>query len=236
MTALEAYLAGDHHEAWEMLLAAGATVRDDPALQADAEAVATATMQRVRRVVEQLRDRLPVLGWRFDDPAAVLVDPEPQVAPALDAAEAVIGRLPLSLRAFATEVGDVSLLGEHEEWDVEYPDPLVVAAAPPLLLEEHAERVAMDWFAETGEERFPMPLAPDALHKADVSGGAAYAIWLPDGAADAPWTEDDLHPGPFVEYLRRALLDCAGLPGWRREPGRTPPPELLELAATLERF
>ncbi len=236
MNALDTYLAGNHEGAWAQLLAHGAVIRDDPALRADADAVAAETMRRVRRAVERLREGLPALGWAFEEPDDVLVDPCPDVAVQIEAAEAAVGPLPLSLRAFATEVGNVSLLGTNPAWAVEYPDAVVVAAAPGLLIEEHAERVEMDWFAEAGEERFPMPLAPDALHKADVSGGEAYAIWLPDAAADAPWTEDDLHPGPFVDYLRRALLDWAGLPGWQREPALAPPPQLFALAATLERF
>jgi len=70
-----------------------------------------------------------------------------------------------------------------------------------------------------------------------------YGIDLPDGGADAPWRNDDLHAGAtFVGYLRAALLDWAGFPGWaRREPEfarpRQPfPDELQRLAAGLERF
>lgn len=74
------------------------------------------------------------------------------------------------------------------------------------------------------------------LQKADVSGGPPYGIWLPTGAADAPWVEDDLHTGAFITYLRSALLEWAGIPGWQREPELTPPEELLALAATLQRF
>ena len=46
-----------------------------------------------------------------------------------------------------------------------------------------------------------LELAPDSLHKADVSGGPAYGIALPFWGAD-PILANEAHALPFTDYLR----------------------------------
>jgi hypothetical protein len=46
---------------------------------------------------------------------------------------------------------------------------------------------------------FVLPLAPDRLHKENVSGGAPYGIVLPDACADGLFVADTTMP--FVSYL-----------------------------------
>ena len=89
---------------------------------------------------------------------------------------------------------------------------------------------------EWREEAFEAPLAPDMLHKADISGGAPYAVRLPDGRADAALRNvsalvpDASLPGglgvdvpepneTLVGYLRRSFR-WAGFPGFEALPGR----------------
>jgi hypothetical protein len=55
-------------------------------------------------------------------------------------------------------------------------------------------------------------LAPDVLHKDNISGGAEYAIALPNPSADATFEEEWRGIG-FVPYLRVAILEWGGFPG-----------------------
>ncbi len=93
--------------------------------------------------------------------------------------EAEAGPLPLSLVTFWQEVGAVDLVGMHPAWP-DGLDPLVVyppEGAPSSLFEEEDE-------GETeGPGRFGC-LAPDDLHKDNVSGGDPYGVRLPDPLAD----------------------------------------------------
>jgi hypothetical protein len=95
------------------------------------------------------------------------------------------------------------------------PDPIVLMPLQELL----------DEIEECAAEGFPGPvaLAPDDLHKANISG-ATWDMNLPCAAADAPFGR---WPG-LVAYLREV---CAwgGFPGWSREPNA--PRERIALLA-----
>ena len=64
-------------------------------------------------------------------------------------------------------------------------------------------------------------VAPDALHKANISGGDPYMIAVPAPVADAP-LEGYAHDVTFVEYLRIAI-GWGGFPGWERDEAGTSP-------------
>lgn len=102
------------------------------------------------------------------------------------------------------------------------PDPLVVQ---PYFDEwEEAAEYA-------GEECSPteLSLAPDDLHKANISGGDPYGMKIPDPAADAIFT--DRNRLLFVDYLRLAF-QWGGFPGWAGHSKR-PDRELRHLAEGL---
>src|SRR5258707_11608280 len=123
---LERYEQGDHTAVWDDLRALGDQIRQ-PALYADALAVARATMQRVRHNLERLIPRLQRLDYAFgarcfDDmsPAAaaaarrqapVYAPPAPTAPAQLAELERLVGPLPLSLHAFYEVVGSVNLVG-----------------------------------------------------------------------------------------------------------------------------
>lgn len=148
--------------------------------------------------------------------------------------KALGGPLPISLRAWYEQVGGVSLMGSHAvlnavnspkrgmattfgllgaqasppRWPSgDYaPDPLVIYSAEELL-DQLSER--------EGEEEdggYELVLAPDDLHKANISGDATYVL-LPDAGADFEF--DDWHATTFVKYLR-AVFEWGGFPGWAR--------------------
>jgi hypothetical protein len=123
---LERYEHGEHVAVWNDLLALGDDVAQPP-LYADALAVAQATMRRVRHNLEVLIPRLRRLNYAFggrffaamtpDEEAEArrqapfLALPGPQTPVRLAELEAVVGPLPLSLRAFYEVVGSVNLVG-----------------------------------------------------------------------------------------------------------------------------
>ncbi len=74
---------------------------------------------------------------------------------------------------------------------------------------------------EAEDDGLQIVIAPDALHKADISGDAYY-LTLPDGGAD--FVFDDGKGATFVNYLRKTFA-WGGFPGW--EEAHDPPRELI---------
>jgi hypothetical protein len=148
--------------------------------------------------------------------------------------------LPLSLRAWFEEVGDVNLAGAHPAlcfWeDKSFPgihaDPLTVFFDQFMFEIEGwiEERDAGDdpgtidqvfgWDAEAK--------ARLAVENEQLDYG--YSITLPDAAADAR-LEGERHDTTFVNYLRIAFR-WGGFPGWEQQPKR-PEKELKLLTEGL---
>jgi hypothetical protein len=107
--------------------------------------------------------------------------------------------------------------GETVIW---YPDPLVVEfrySRKRLSLDEvmfHYEE--MNRIDESGPSR--LEFSADAVHKAGYSGGTPYYVHLPDGRADGSVTLDVKGETYFVDYLRHAILDWGGFPGFEEAP------------------
>jgi hypothetical protein len=100
-------------------------------------------------------------------------------------------------------------------------DPLVVSSFAEIWDEDPSEDEE-----ESGPSR--LPVAPDDLHKANISGDCYY-IEVPDEGADCPFL--DWHETTFVNYLRIAFR-WGGFPGWERYEDR-PQKELSYLAEGL---
>lgn len=86
-------------------------------------------------------------------------------------------------------------------------DPLVVELGE-LSLDAYEEW--QSYGDETGP--FALVIAPDILHKANISGSDGYEIHLPNAAADAPLLNTEWGSLTFVEYLRLSFA-WAGFPG-----------------------
>jgi hypothetical protein len=227
----ERYVAGEHKAVWSELWARGADVRTDP-LAADALAVAYETMHRVRDNVTKIVARLAAMGYQFTTPEGrarsrddAHVLPNARTAKRVQRLEKEAGALPLSLRAFCEVVGAVDLIGRHPSLAPARgsvtPDPLVVAGVEELLSEVGA------W-----EDDDVLALAPDDLHKANVSGGDPYAIAVPDPHADGVLL-NERHEILFVDYLRLCFR-CGGFPGYEGQ--ENPPAEIQELQRELLAF
>lgn len=242
---LNRYLAGEHEQVWADLVALG-PVALEPKHAADALAVANETMRRVEQNIATIAGRLKAMDYRFVYPGSdggffglrKAKAHEPHVPPAADVRAKIAeledlagGPIPLSLRAFFEVVGEVNFNGDHPSLapkDSEpAPDPIMVCSVDDAI----AMLESADW--DDDEPRL-IEFAPDALHKANISGGSPYSIEVPSPAADAR-VEDEPHDTSFVGYLRIAILGWGGFPGWE-ESKLAPPPEIERLRDQLIRF
>jgi hypothetical protein len=207
----ERYKNGECEGVWKDLMALGPAVRDEPDW-AQAGEVVVEMMSRVRRNCETIVARLEGMGYdftRYPDGSRRYGDMPPITPPSVELQDAqseleeTAGPLPLSLIAFWKEVGAVDLVGMGPGWS-DGLDPLVVD--PP----EGALAWIENSYAE--EEGVFAALAPDDLHKDNVSGGDPYGVLLPQPAVDFIF-ENEPHGLHFVPYLRLAILEWGGFPG-----------------------
>ena len=180
-------------------------------------------MRRVEANVRTLVERLRGMGYVFA--GVPHAPPAPQVPTEIAGFERRVGALPLSLRAFYEIVGAVNFTGEHPAIA-----PATGRVAPdPLLVYAFSEDVV-----EPGEDDDApaIIIAPDDLHKADVSGGDAYEMALPDARADGELLHERHHLF-FVDYLRLCFT-FGGFPGY--EGAGDVPVEIATLRAGLLEF
>jgi hypothetical protein len=181
---------------------------------------------------KMLGQRSQPQGQQFENRTRAHVPPGPSATQRVAEFEKEYGTLPLSLRAFYEVVGEVNLTGRHPTIDPPgnpvASDPLFVYGLDEGLLEYGEDEEDED------EEGAPsaITIAPDDLHKANVSGGSPYTMAFPDARADGELL-DERHGLFFVEYLR-LCFEFGGFPGYE---GRgTRPQELLALAEGLVAF
>jgi hypothetical protein len=230
----ERYVNGDLEQVWNDLQSLGPSVRNSETF-AQAQTIATETMGRVRRNCETLIFRLGELGYVFDkypdgSPRSFrlppLTPPSDQMRADIAELETQAGPLPISLVSFWNEVGAVDLVGMGPGWS-DGLDPLVVD--PP----EGALAMHFDIGDGEGSASLFAGLAPDDLHKDNVSGGDPYGVDLPNPSADFIF-QNEGHRLHFVEYLRLAILTWGGFPGLDEDP--VPFSPLNELIEGLETF
>jgi len=199
------YEQGDHTGVWQELRADEAI---SGAFREDALHVARATMRRVLHNADLLAERLHASGW-ISWSGALRTPPSRADFDAMERIEATTGApLPPSLRAFWEVVGGIDFAWAYQrkalpprlggELDWRRLDPLVVDPARAMI------RVIEGWVDEFGEESdepLRLELAPDYWHKANISGGPAYAIDVPFLGADPLFAEEE-NELPFVDYLR----------------------------------
>jgi len=209
------YRGGAHRDVWRELVSLGAGVREAPYV-ADALAIAYETMRRVQANVRTVVERLTAMQYTFGMPGRRHEIGRGVTPPAADIRRQIAkferehAVLPLSLRTFYEVVGEVNLLGSHPTLaradGAIAPDPLVVYALDEGALEYDQE--------EDEEEGTPsaITIAPDDLHKANTSGGAAYEMAIPDLRADGELL-NERHQLFFVDYLRLSFR-FGGFPGY----------------------
>lgn len=202
-----------------------ATPSLDPAL--------AAAMRTARANVERVTRRLRREGYVFAPPRRPIARPAPKLAARLERA---VGPLPAVLRALYEVFGGCDLRGTHPDWrgtahvelrerrpplHVWYTEPLVILPLASVLdeaLDDAADGAAID-----------LPLAPDRVAKAGLSGGSI-TVALPARDADPALAGAE---GRLLEHLRVALR-WGGFPGFAAVDD--PPPLIAELAALCEPF
>jgi hypothetical protein len=207
---IDRYRAGQREQVWRELRQLGDAVRQ-PGVREEAQAVCDEMARRARQNVEVLIERLRSQGYAFhsNDDAQTPVEPyDPPTAgtPAhVEWLAEQFGPLPATLLAWARIVGDVWLVGTHPQWpDSSGADPLVVqVGASDNSIREFYEEEHEAWLQSSRQDPragpFVLPVSPDELHKANVSGGDPYGIIVPDAHADGVFrARADM---PFVSYL-----------------------------------
>jgi hypothetical protein len=207
---VERYQRGDCRGVWRDL---GAVEPLDGAWRAEARQVAILTMRRVRRNAEHLVTALIARGWPVTAEKA-LPGPAPDVEERLRQLEQLTGTaVPPALAAFWRVVGQIDLV-PRELWDAPFPAgvPEPLAVADPLEIADLSQM----WFCVREWQKKSATLHPeivgplelcisaDYLHKANISGGAPYSVWLPCTGAD-PLVRQEEHALSFTDYLRLAF-------------------------------
>lgn len=183
--------------------------------------VAEETMRRVARNADLISERLRAKGWRALN-GELRPEPASGDAAVFERIEAITrSPVPPSLLAFWRIVGGIDWVWNYRseeslpDLDVDLPmdemDPLCVdpAKAIEYLFEEWEEQRNQPDPDLVGP--FRLWLAPDYLHKANISGGAPYGIELPSFEAD-PLFAYERHELPFIDYLRLSFR-WVGFPG-----------------------
>jgi hypothetical protein len=199
-------------------------------------------MQRVRHNIEVLLPRLEACGYEFGyewmselpqadldwialQPAPYTPPPE-EITTSIERFEEMAGPLPLSLKAFYSEVGGVNFVGRHPIWEEyfrEYtprglepvnPDPLFVWVLFEETFHDYASWQKSTLNQDIEAKPYLLPIAGDAYLKYNISGAGAYEMALPNLSADALLL-NEWHHTTFVNYLR-ICLHYGGLPGLQR--------------------
>ncbi len=170
-------------------------------------AVAELAMARVAHNCRLLVQRLTAHGYAYSvycDPdddggvSAPLLDAD-AVAPAM--LKARIGALPVTLECFWQAMGGIALTGTHPAFP-DMLDPLLIYPAEALLeASDEAER--------EDDGLFHLALSPDDYHKDNVSGGASYAVALPQDGFDFVLLYE-AREAYFLDYLRDVILHRGG--------------------------
>jgi hypothetical protein len=202
------YRQGQREEVWRELRAHECIGGD---LLVEAEEVATETMKRVAFNADLIAKRLAAHGWA---PlyGALRAIPRAEDLSIMERVEDITGApLPISLRAFWTIVGGMNFVWDYKSAEG-LPDlgvDLPMDELDPICIDcpEIATHLFNEWehqLARTHPELrdpFGLDLAPDYLHKANISGGPPYGIELPFCGADPIFANEE-HNLPFVDYLR----------------------------------
>ncbi len=223
-TLLRRYCAGEFDQVWREIRS-HASIED--AFRDEVMEVADATMRRVAQNADLITERLQGIGWQalsseYQDLRTLPVPSDEAIFSRIT--EISGAPIPPTLLAFWRVVGGINWVWDYEcerrppnlgfDLPLEEHDALCVdaPAAITYLFDEWIEQKD-----EAGFDlkcQFRIDLAPDHLHKANISGGSPYCIEVPFLGAD-PLLSDERHGLLFLDYLRLAFR-WAGFPGLDR--------------------
>ncbi len=222
---LERYRHGQRWQVWHEMRQLGATVRQNEELALEAQQVCDEMARRAQQNVEMIIERLTADGYWFhtnDDeqtPVESLLPADEGALPVLDWLNETFDSVPMTLVSWLRIVGDVWLVGTHPDWpDAGSADPFVVEVAGSRYPgNSAAEGFAdeLDGYHDMSEgsvhaDPFVLPVAPDRLHKDNISGGPPYGLVLPDGCVEGLFVAETTMP--LVSYLNWVFQN-GGFPG-----------------------
>jgi hypothetical protein len=208
---LKRYCAGEFDQVWREVRS---HVRIEGEFRDEVMEIADATMRRVAQNADLITERLQVVGWQ-----ALSSEYQDLQTPPKPSDEAVFSRIleisgapvPPTLLAFWRVVGGINWVWDYNSGEMspdlgfdlppEEHDALCVDA-PSVITYLFDEWI--DQKEEAGSDRehsLRIDLAPDFLHKANISGGSPYCVKVPFPGAD-PLFSDERHGLPFLDYLR----------------------------------
>jgi hypothetical protein len=215
---LARYRAGERGQVWDELAQLGGAVCEPHALE-EVQLVCDEMAGRARHNVEVIVERLSRQGFQFhtnDDAQTPLmphIPPTPAAAEHAAWLEERFGPVPLTLLSWVRVVGDVWLVGTHPDWPSSASaDPLVIQVEgshyPGESIRDSFEAEWTQWHEWSAHDPdagpFQLDLAPDRLHKENVSGDGPYGIVVPDANADGLFVGETTMP--FVPYLNWVFL------------------------------
>jgi hypothetical protein len=222
---LERYQGREREQVWHELRQYGQQVRD-PGLAAEAQAVCDEMARRGRHNVEVIITRLRAQGYRFHNNDEAQESVEPLRPPGSEAAaladwlESTFGPVAMTVSSWLRLVGDVWLVGTHPGWpEMSAADPLVIelegSRFPETSMRDFYQGELDAWREWSTDDEdaggFVLPVAPDRLHKANISGGAPYGFRIPDATTEGLFIRDVAMP--FVAYLNWTFRH-GGFPGY----------------------
>jgi hypothetical protein len=225
--ALSRYRSGEREAAWQSLCDLGPL---GPDARDEARAVAQEMMRVVRAnaetIVHALRDAgYPFVGKPLGDWIA-----SRGLLPGLGATAG--GPPPVSLEVFWEVVGGIDLRRREDETvcelDVDL-DVFLIKNALEVRSLADAWYVVEDWQEEGSTPYIDVDISADELHKEWTSGGAPYAIRVPNLQADGRVLREP-HRLAFVPYLRLNFAHC-GFLGYELDRDAVPYKRLVERVA-----
>ncbi len=212
------------HSDWACLVGQSHRLGDEQ-FREEALGFALQLMVRVRSWAAETVEALQKSGYRFVYPERAILDPDSDASDWVRELRQKGVHLSLAFEAWLRVIGGVNLMGTHPSWSRSayafddsadrqepiYTDPLVVE-----MPKDYANYLYDEWLEARSQSEaqspFRVEIAPDHLHKANVSGGLPYQLSAGRPAVDGfVWNER--HGIGFVGYLRKAI-EWGGFPGF----------------------
>jgi hypothetical protein len=228
-TLLKRYRAGEFDQVWREIRS---HIGIEGEFRDEVMEVAEATMRRVAQNADLVTERLQTVGWQAlsSEYSELRTPPKPSDEAVFSRITEISGApIPPTLLAFWRVVGGINWVwdynSENRPPDVGFDLPLEEHDALYVDAPSVITYLFDGWIDQRGEADFApeqplrIDLAPDYLHKANISGGSPYCIEVPFFGAD-PLFSDERHGLPFLDYLRCAF-HWAGFPGLDRHSARS---------------
>lgn len=212
-TYFERYKSGEYQAVWLELVDLGEGVFESSVYD-DAWAVSQITTERMLENLNRLHLRLNDIGYQLGSSEDVFDQPNPT---AVEMLEELVGPVPPSLKAFFLMIGGVDFIrGKYPGLTI-FPDDdastagNVILSDPLLICPLNLDELTYYRDNRGDDEPIVLDISDDILCKANISGGQAPFIELPDKTAD-PLVQVTMFGNRFVDYMR-VNVEWGGFPG-----------------------